>query len=43
MCMNAFACVYICVPCACGGQKKALDLQELEYRMVVSHYVATEN
>ena len=37
-------CMYaMCVPGACRGQKKALDLLELELRMVVSHHVGAGN
>lgn len=32
-----------CMPGACIGQKKALDLLELKFWMVVSHCVNAEN
>lgn len=32
-------CLCTCVPCACGSQKRALCLQELESQMVGSHQV----
>ena len=39
----SFACMCVCVPHVCpvsrGGQKRALDPQELELQMVVSHHV----
>lgn len=38
--------MYVCVPCVCsaiGGQKRAPDLLELKFRMVVSHLVGARN
>ena len=40
-----FLCVYMCTKClsgACGGQKKASDLLELELQVVVSNHMGTE-
>lgn len=37
-----FACGYVCVLCTsdvCGGQKKVLDLLEVELQMIVSYCV----
>lgn len=46
-CMSVFASFMSvsepCMPGACIGQKKALDLLELKFWMVVSHCVNAEN
>lgn len=36
---ECFACVYVCVPDAHGGQKRASDPLELELKIVVSRHV----
>lgn len=40
--MYEYACI-TCVPGACGGQKRAWDILELELWMVVSQHVGAEN
>jgi hypothetical protein len=40
LCDECFVCTYICAPCRCGtlgGQKRAVDLLELEFQTVISH------
>jgi hypothetical protein len=46
VCMYVRTYVYVCVACACfahRGQKRVLDLQELQLQMVVSCYVVAGN
>lgn len=45
--MNVFACIYFCVPhvylVADGGQKMVSDPLELEFHMVFSLHMGSEN
>lgn len=39
---NIYLCT-MCMPFVYGGQKKALDILELEFQLVVSHYMSAGN
>lgn len=40
---NSFACIYVCMPGALGGQKTVSEPLELELQVVVSHHVGARN